>query len=101
MVRIAVARRRGYIAYRKQRGIPMARIALKQDHELEPQVLKAVRAMEAKGADSSTARGLANCQALFDSYFKFYLPARAGRAVSEELIELVRLKIARHNDCFT
>ena len=46
-------------------------------------------------------RGLANAQALFDSYFQFYLPARAGTSVSEELIELVRLKIARHNDCFT
>jgi len=60
-----------------------------------------VQALEAGGADSSTMRGLANAQALFDSYFQFYLPARAGRSVSEELIELVRLKIARHNDCFT
>jgi len=79
----------------------MARIALKQDNELQPHVLQAVQALEAGGADSSTMRGLANAQALFDSYFQFYLPARAGRSVSEELIELVRLKIARHNDCFT
>ncbi len=79
----------------------MARIALKQDHELEPHVLEAVQALEATGADSSTTRGLANSQALFDSYFKFYLPARAGSSVDEELIELVRLKIARLNDCFT
>ena len=79
----------------------MARIALKQDHELNPNILQAVQAVEANGADSSTMRGLANSQALFDSYFKFYLPARAGTSVAEELIELVRLKIARHNDCFT
>jgi len=38
---------------------------------------------------------------MFDSYFQFYGPARKGRAVEEELIELVRLKVARHNDCFT
>lgn len=79
----------------------MARIALKQDHELDPHILEAVQATEAGGADSSTMRGLANSQALFDSYFKFYMPARAGTSVTEELIELVRLKIARHNDCFT
>jgi hypothetical protein len=79
----------------------MARIALRQDHELDPQVLETVQAIEASGADSSTMRGLANSQALFDSYFKFYFPARAGTSVAEELIELVRLKIARHNDCFT
>ncbi len=79
----------------------MARIALKQDDELEPHILEAVQAIEASGADSSTMRGLANSQALFDSYFKFYMPARAGTSIPEELIELVRLKIARHNDCFT
>jgi hypothetical protein len=79
----------------------MARIALKQDDELEPHILEAVQAIEASGADSSTMRGLANSQALFDSYFKFYMPARAGTSIPEELIELVWLKIARHNDCFT
>ena len=79
----------------------MARIHLKADHELEPHALATVKAIEAAGGDASTSRGLANSQALFDSYFEFYLPARAGRSVPEALIELVRLKIARHNDCFT
>ena len=79
----------------------MARIKLKQDHELEPQVLATVKAIEASGADSSTMRGLAHSQALFDNYFKFYMPAREGTSIPAELIELVRLKIARHNDCFT
>ena len=79
----------------------MARIALKENEELDPHILEAVQGIEASGGDSSTMRGLANSQALFDSYFKFYLPARAGSSISAELIELVRLKIARHNDCFT
>jgi alkylhydroperoxidase family enzyme len=79
----------------------MARITLKQNHELEPHTLAAVQAIEASGADSSTMRGLAHSQAMFDSYFRFYMPARAGTSIPEELIELVRLKIARHNDCFT
>jgi alkylhydroperoxidase family enzyme len=46
-------------------------------------------------------RGLANAQEMFNSYFQFYGPAREGRSIPAELIELVRLRIARHNDCFT
>ena len=57
--------------------------------------------MDEKGVDTSNLRGFAHCQELFDSYFKFYGPARKGRSVEEGLIELVRLKVARHNNCFT
>jgi hypothetical protein len=79
----------------------MARIRLLSDEELDDATRAAVHAMEANGQDTSTLRGLANARALFDSYFQFYGPAREGRSVSAELIELVRLRIARHNDCFT
>lgn len=79
----------------------MARIKLKEDHELEPHVLELAKSLEASGADTSNLRGFAHRQDMFDDYFKFYLPAREGKTVDAELIELVRLKIARHNDCFT
>lgn len=79
----------------------MSRVSLKGDEELPPQVLKQVKAVEAMGGDSSTMRGLAHRQSLFDGFFKWYGQARQGEAVEEELIELVRLKIARLNDCFT
>jgi hypothetical protein len=79
----------------------MGRIRLKQDDELTPAVLEQVQAIEAMGADSSTMRGLAHRQTLFDGFFQWYGQARQGEAVEEELIELVRLKIARLNDCFT
>jgi hypothetical protein len=79
----------------------MARIRLKENDELKPEVRAAVESMEARGVDTSNLRGFAHAQEMFDSYFQFYGPARKGRAVEEELIELVRLKIARHNDCFT
>ncbi len=79
----------------------MARIRLLPDEELNEGTAAAVKAMEAGGQDTSTLRGLANAQDLFDSYFQFYGPAREGRSISAELIELVRLRIARHNDCFT
>ncbi len=79
----------------------MSRISLKQDHELTDEVLAQVKAVEAAGGDASVMRGFAHCQSLFDGFFSWYGQARKGEAVEEELIELVRLKIARLNDCYT
>lgn len=79
----------------------MSRIHLKQNHELPEEVLTQVQAVEAVGGDTSIMRGLAHRQNLFDGFFKWYGQARKGEAVEEELIELVRLKIARLNDCYT
>ena len=79
----------------------MARIRLLPDEELDPATRSVVQDMEAKGLDTSTSRGLANAQDFFNSYFQFYGPARQGHSLAEELIEMVRLRIARHNDCFT
>jgi len=79
----------------------MARIYLKTDEELTPSTLQQVKAIEAAGGDTSLTRGFANAQALFDDYFKFYGPARHGRSIDEALIEMVRLKVAGLNDCFT
>mgnify|MGYP006443791897 CR=1 FL=1 len=79
----------------------MGRISLKKDEELPPEVLQQVQAVEAMGGDTSTMRGLAHRQSLFDGFFAWYGRARKGEAVEEELIELVRLKIARLNDCYT
>lgn len=79
----------------------MSRIHIKSDAELAPEVLAQVQAIEGMGGDSSTMRGLAHRQSLFDGFFQWYGKARKGEAVEEELIELVRLKIARLNDCFT
>ena len=79
----------------------MARVRLLEDHELSEGAQSAVQAMEARGADTSTLRGLAHSQQFFDRYFTFYGAARDGHDVPAALIELVRLRIARHNDCFT
>ena len=79
----------------------MARIRLLSNDELDDATRTAAEAMDAAGQDTSTLRGLANAQAFFNSYFQFYGPAREGRSIPAELIELVRLRIARHNDCFT
>ena len=79
----------------------MARIKLLSDEELDDATRTTVQAMEKSGADTSTMRCLANCSEFFKSYFQFYGPARQGHSLSEALIEMVRLRIARHNDCFT
>lgn len=79
----------------------MARIRLLPDEELPEGVRDQVRATEAAGADAAVLRGLSQHQSLFDSYFKFYYPAHNGGLLEPALKELVRLKIARLNDCFT
>jgi len=79
----------------------MSRIRLQEDSELRPEVLTQVQAVEAAGADASVVRGLAHHQDFFDQYFKFYYPAHNEGCIEPSLKELVRLKIARLNDCFT
>ncbi len=79
----------------------MARISLKKDEELPEAQLQQVQAIEAAGQDASVLRGLAHHQTFFDEYFKFYYPAHNGGCIEPPLKELVRLKIARLNDCFT
>ncbi len=79
----------------------MARIRLLDDDELPEAVLAQAKAAEAAGADASVLRGLAQHQSFFDSYFRFYYPAHNGGLLEPALKELVRLKIARLNDCFT
>lgn len=79
----------------------MARIRLQEDSELRPDVLEQVQAAEARGVDTAPMRGFAHHQTFFDRYFQFYYPAHNEGCVEPALKELVRLKIARLNDCFT
>jgi hypothetical protein len=79
----------------------MSRIRLLEDDELNPEAAERVRAAEAAGVDASVLRAVGHRQDMFDRYFAFYYPAHQGGQVEPELKELVRLKIARLNDCFT
>lgn len=79
----------------------MARIELLPDEALNEKQLEAVQALQASGRDDSVARGLAHCPEMFDAYNAFYYPTHQGGLVEPALKELVRLKIARLNDCFT
>ena len=79
----------------------MSRIRLLDDQALSETTLAQAQAAESAGADASVLWGLAQHQSFFDSYFQFYYPAHTGGLVEPDLKELVRLKIARLNDCFT
>lgn len=79
----------------------MARINLLADAALNETTRAQVKAAEGAGADASVLRGLAQHQSFFDSYFQFYHPAHNEGLLEPDLKELVRLKIARLNDCFT
>ena len=79
----------------------MARINLLPNEELNENTRTQVEAVESTGADASVLRGLAQHQSMFDSYFQFYYPTHNGGLLEPALKELVRLKIARLNDCFT
>ena len=79
----------------------MARIALLADAELPQDKAEQIAAIEASGADASVLRAVAHRPEMFDAYFSFYYPAHQGGIVEPTLKELVRLKIARLNDCFT
>ncbi|MFU8817618.1 MAG: hypothetical protein ACNA7W_19910 [Pseudomonadales bacterium] len=79
----------------------MSRIRLLEDGELEPEARARVQAVEATGVDASVLRALGHRQDMFDRYFAFYYPAHQSGRIEPQLKELVRLKIARLNDCFT
>jgi len=79
----------------------MPRIKLMSDAELNDAARTQVQAVEASGADATVLRATANRQDMFDQYFQFYYPAHQEGVVEGQLKELVRLKIARLNDCFT
>ena len=79
----------------------MARVRLLGDSELSAAALATVKNIEQSGGDASVLRATAHCEELFNSYFRFYYPAHEGGIIEPELKELVRLKIARLNDCFT
>jgi len=79
----------------------MSRVRLLSDQELSPAARERVQAVESAGADASVLRALGHRQDMFDQYFKFYYSANEHGLVEPALKELVRLKIARLNDCAT
>jgi hypothetical protein len=79
----------------------MARLRILTDDELPQETAAQVKKIEAKGGDATVQRILAYRPELFTSYFSFYYAGHENGVVDATLKELVRLKIARLNDCPT
>ncbi len=79
----------------------MARIRLLADDELPPETAKKVASIEGAGGDASVSRALAHHPELFERYYCFLSRSHEEGLLELELKELVRLKIARLNDCPT
>lgn len=79
----------------------MSRVRLLDDAELPTDQLEQVRKIESAGGNASVLRATAHRADMFSQYFQFYYPTHEGGVLEPELKELVRLKVARLNDCFT
>lgn len=77
----------------------MARLSVLEKSQLSPEIAKQV---ELAGAEQAILfRVLGHSPEMFQAYFRFYFPWHTGGSVEPVLKELVRLKIAQINDCFT
>ena len=79
----------------------MARIRLLSDQELEPAFRDMVEAATAHNQNPSIFRAAGHLPEAFKAFWEFYTPLRLEGLLGPKLKELVRLKIARLNDCAT
>ena len=80
----------------------MARVSVLEKNRLTPKLAKYAERAAASGPEQAIMfQVLGHCPEMFQAYFQFYFPWHTGGAVDPVLKELVRLKVARLNDCFT
>ena len=83
-------------------GTPiMARIRLRPVEELEPAFQKMVEEAERHHQNPSIFRAVGHLPETFQAFWEFYTPLRLEGLLGPKLKELVRLKIASLNACFT
>ena len=79
----------------------MAHLSVLERHQLTPEFAKHVERAEAAGQSTIMFQVLGHAPEMLGAYFRFYFPWHTGGSVDPALKELVRLKIAQLNDCFT
>ena len=81
----------------------MARLSVLGKDQLTPEFATLAEQAETTPPylKSTVFQVLGHCPEMFQSYFQFYFPWHEGGTVSPVIKELVRLKIAQLNDCFT
>ena len=78
----------------------MARLTVLERDQLTPELATLADRAAASG-QATMFQVLGHCPEMFAAYFQFYFPSHTRGAVDPVLKELVRLKIARLNNCFT
>jgi hypothetical protein len=80
----------------------MARLSVLEKDQLTLEFAKYVERAAASGEEQATLfQVLGHCPEMFHAYFQFYFPWHTSGSVDPVLKELVRIKMAQLNDCFT
>ncbi len=79
----------------------MSRLSILAKDQLTPEFAALAEQGEAINVHATVFQVLGHCPEMYQSYFQFYFPWHEGGTVSPVIKELVRLKIAQLNNCFT
>ena len=78
----------------------MSRLSVLPKEKLTPEFAKMTETAEETG-NGTVFQVLGHRADMFESYFKFYYATHEGGVVKPAIKELVRLRIAQLNNCFT
>ncbi len=78
----------------------MSRLSVLPKEKLTPEFAKMTETAEETGT-GTVFQVLGHRADMFESYFKFYYTTHEGGVVTPAIKELVRLRIAQLNNCFT
>jgi alkylhydroperoxidase family enzyme len=79
----------------------MSRLSILTNDQLPTDLRRQAEAADRAGTNSTVLRVLGHRPEMIESYFKFYYPMHNDGVVDPALKEIVRLRIASLNQCFT
>ena len=80
----------------------MSRLSALEREQLTPELAKYAERAAVSGPEQALMfQVLGHCPEMFETYFRFYFRWHTGGSVDPVLKELVRLKVAQLNKCFT
>ena len=77
----------------------MTRIPLIEKHDMEPEIVEMVEAIEASSGDTTAFRVLAHRPDIMRDFLQFYSALQTQGMLDRKLVELVRPAIAQINQC--
>ena len=79
----------------------MSRLSILPTDQLTPEFAELAKQAEAFNIHATVSQVLAHCPDMIQAFFQFYLPWHEEKIVPPVIKELVRLKVAQLNSCFT